>query len=200
MDSTLINEEAIDLLAELSGVGNQVAAITERAMAGELDFHAALRSRVALLAHQEISVLDRVRERLTFTPGLEELLAGLKSKGMRFGVVSGGFHEIIDPLLVDLDLDFVRANRFEISDGQLSGAVADPIIGAEEKAQALKDFAVQFSIPLQETIAVGDGANDREMLRLSGLGISFCGKPALQEVADVNIEYRDLSLILDYVD
>lgn len=200
MDSTLINEEAIDLLAELSGVGEEVAAITERAMAGELDFHSALRNRVSLLAGQEISILDRVRDRLTFTAGLGDLLAGLRSMNIRIGVVSGGFHEIIDPLLDGLGLDFVRANRFQISSGKLSGLVADPIIGADEKAGALRDFAERFAIPLSHTIAVGDGANDREMLRISGLGISFCGKPALQEVADVIIEERDLSLILKYID
>ena len=200
MDSTLINEEAIDLLAELSGVGEQVAAITERAMAGELDFHSALRSRVALLADQETSIFDRVRQKLTFTAGLDDLFRGLKSKGIRIGVVSGGFHEIIDPLLQGLDLDFVRANRFDISSGRLSGQVLDPIIGAEEKAGALKDFAEKYSIPLDRTIAVGDGANDREMLKLAGLGISFCGKAALQEVAEVSIEKRDLSLILDYIE
>ena len=199
MDSTLINEEAIDLLAESAGVGEQVAQITERAMAGELDFHSALRNRVALLADQEVSILADVRGRLTFTPGLQELIVGLRARSIRFGVVSGGFHEIIDPILDDLGLDFVRANRFKVASKRLTGEVCDPIIGAEEKAKALEDFAANFDIPLNETVAVGDGANDREMLKRAGLGISFCGKPALKEIADISIEKRDLSLILDHI-
>lgn len=199
MDSTLINEEAIDLLAESAGVGPEVSKITERAMAGELDFHAALENRVELLAGQDVAILEDVRRRLSFTPGLRKLMVGLQMRSIRFGVVSGGFHEIIDPLLDDLSLDFVRANRFRIASGKLTGEVSHPIIGAEEKARALEDFAESFAIPLTETIAVGDGANDREMLKRAGLGISFCGKPALKEIADVNIEERDLSLILGYI-
>lgn len=199
MDSTLINEEGIDLLAHLSGVGEAVAAMTESAMAGNLDFYASLRKRVRLLAGQPHHRCNEVRSMLTLTKGAQELISELKREGWRIGVVSGGFHEIIDDFLAPLELDFVRANRFLLSEDRLTGELQLPIIGPAEKAIALKEFAAAYGIPLHETVAMGDGANDREMIVTAGLGVAFCAKPALREVADVAIIERDLSQLLHHI-
>ena len=199
MDSTLINEEGIDLLAHLSGVGEAVAAMTESAMAGNLDFYASLRKRVRLLAGQPHHRCNEVRSMLTLTNGAQELISELKREGWRIGVVSGGFHEIIDDFLAPLELDFVRANRFLLSEDRLTGDLQLPIIGPAEKAIALTEFAAAYGIPLQETVAMGDGANDREMIVTAGLGVAFCAKPALQEVADVVITERNLSQLLHHL-
>lgn len=199
MDSTLINEEGIDLLAERAGVGEEVERLTNEAMAGKMDFKASLRERVSLLKGKPLAIVEQVTQSLSLTQGASELITTLRSKGWKIGVVSGGFHEIIDPFLAPLNLDFVRANRFESLDGILTGNVQDPIVGPEEKAIALEDFASLFGVELRETVAVGDGANDREMLKKAELGIAFCAKEALKEVANVIIDERDLKKLLDYL-
>jgi phosphoserine phosphatase len=199
MDSTLINEEGIDILAEVAGVGAVVRDLTDQAMAGQMDFYSSLRARVKLLSQQPERTLDIVRSSLTLTEGATNLIDTLKSRDWRIGVVSGGFHDIIDAFLEPLELDFVRANRFEIRDGSLTGEVVDPIIGPREKADALRDFANAFNIPLESTVAIGDGANDAEMIRLAGLGVAFCAKPALREISDLQLDDRNLVHLLDHI-
>lgn len=186
MDSTLINEEGLDEIAHEVGVGDEVAEITERAMRGELDFAAALRERVALLAGAPTSVLDTVRERLTFTAGAPEFIAAAKAAGCTVGVVSGGFHELIDPML---DVDHVRANRFEIRDGHFTGEVAGPIVDAAAKAASLQSWKRGFAA------AIGDGANDIAMIRSADIGIAFDAKPALRESADCVVPMRRLDAV-----
>ena len=198
VDSTLIDQEVIDELARIAGLGDVVSLITARAMAGELDFESALRERVRLLKGQPISILDEVQQRITITHGARELLASLKSQGVKVGVVTGGFEEVILPIAEDLELDFLRGNKLGVENGSLTGEVEGRIIGRNEKAEALRDFSSSHAISLAETIAVGDGANDIEMIKSAGLGIAFCAKDVLRVQADVSIEIRDLRLVLDY--
>lgn len=195
-DSTLIREEAIELLAEEAGTLEHVAAVTERAMRGELDFAESLRERVATLAGLDAAILPQVRERMTPTPGVERLIAGVQAAGGRIGVVSGGFHELLDPLAERLGLDHCRANRLEIVDGRFTGRVLGPIIDAEAKAVALAEWAEAGGIPLGRTIAAGDGANDLKMLGAAALGVAFCAKPIVRAQADVVIDRPDLSQLL----
>lgn len=195
-DSTLIREEAIELLAEEAGSLAHVAAVTERAMRGELDFAASLRERVATLRGVDVSVLPRVRERMTPTPGIEALIAGVHAAGGRVGVVSGGFHELLDPLAERLGLDFCRANRLVVADGRFTGEVDGPVIDADAKATALVEWAADAGIPLSRTIAVGDGANDLRMLGRAALGVAFCAKPIVRAQADLAIDSPDLSPVL----
>jgi phosphoserine phosphatase len=197
MDSTLINEEGIDLLAAEAGLGETVANITAAAMSGNRNFYESLTDRVTLLSGQPEMLFDQVRRSLTFTPGALELIRSLQDQDWVIGVVSGGFHDIIDPFLEPLQLNLVRANRFEIHDERLTGQVIPPIIGPREKAQTLNELAAKFSIPTERCVAIGDGANDREMIQAAGIGIAFCAKPALEELADHSIQARDLSLVLD---
>ncbi|MGH3704503.1 MAG: phosphoserine phosphatase SerB [Agromyces sp.] len=195
-DSTLIREEAIELLAEAAGTLEHVAAVTERAMRGELDFAESLRERVATLAGLDVAVLAAARERMTPTPGVQELIDGVHAAGGRVGVVSGGFHELLDPLAERLGLDFCRANRLEVAGGRLTGRVDGPIIDAAAKAVALAEWADAAGIPLARTIAVGDGANDLQMLGRAALGIAFCAKPIVRAQADLVIDRPDLSPVL----
>ncbi|MFF2369350.1 phosphoserine phosphatase SerB [Agromyces sp. NPDC058110] len=196
-DSTLIREEAIELLAEAAGSLPLVAAVTERAMRGELDFAASLRERVATLAGLGEDDLALARTRMTPTPGVQELIDGVHAAGGVVGVVSGGFHELLDPLAERLGLDFCRANRLERDEaGRLTGAVDGPIVDAEAKAVALEEWAAEASVPLRFTVAVGDGANDLRMLASAGLGVAFCAKPVVRAQADVAITTPDLSQVL----
>jgi phosphoserine phosphatase len=195
-DSTLIREEAIELLADAAGSLELVAAVTERAMRGELDFAASLRERVATLAGLEVAEFERARALMTPTPGVHELIAGVHAAGGLVGVVSGGFHELLDPLAERLGLDFCRANRLEVEDGRLTGAVAGDIVDARAKAAALEEWAAASGIPLERTIAVGDGANDLQMLGRARLGVAFCAKPVVRAQADVAIDSADLSSVL----
>ncbi|WP_235825250.1 phosphoserine phosphatase SerB [Agromyces badenianii] len=195
-DSTLIREEAIELLAEAAGSLEHVAAVTERAMRGELDFAESLRERVATLAGLEVSALAAARERMTPTPGVRELIAGVHAAGGCVGVVSGGFHEMLDPLAARLGLDFCRANRLEVEAGRLTGRVDGPIIDAAAKAAALEEWARERGIPLHRTVAVGDGANDLQMLDRAALGVAFCAKPVVRARADVSIDRPDLAPVL----
>lgn len=195
-DSTLIREEAIELLADAAGSLVLVAAVTERAMRGELDFAASLRERVVTLAGLDVAVFEQARARMTPTPGVQELIDGVHAVGGRVGVVSGGFHELLDPLASRLGLDFCRANRLEVEDGRLTGQVLGDIVDADAKARALEEWAAASGVPLHRTIAVGDGANDLRMLDRAGLSVAFCAKPLVREMADVSIDRVDLSAVL----
>jgi phosphoserine phosphatase len=196
VDSTLIQGEVIELLAARVGAQDAVAAITEQAMRGELDFTASLQQRVATLAGLAAEVLDEVAAQLELTPGARTTLRTLRRLGYHIGVVSGGFRQIIEPLAHELMLDFVAANELEIIDGKLTGRLVGPIIDRQGKAKALRDFANQAGVPLEQTVAVGDGANDIDMLAAAGLGVAFNAKPALREVADASLSYPYLDTVL----
>lgn len=198
VDSTFIQDEVIDLLADEAGVVDRVAAITERAMSGHLDFEESLRERVALLAGLPVSALDRVRERVTLTPGARTLCRTLNRLGYRIALVSGGFTDIITPIATDLGVTDVRANTLEVVDGSLTGRVIGPVIDRLGKRTALESFAHDYGIPIRRTIAIGDGANDIDMLEAAGLGIAFNAKPAARAAADtsVNVPYLDSVLFL----
>lgn len=197
VDSTLIENEAIELLAEEAGSLELVAAITERAMRGELDFAESLRERVSTLKGLPVEVFDAVRSRITVTLGAQELINRVHEHGGHVGVVSGGFHELLDPLAEELGIDFWKANRLETSDGKLTGKVLGDIVDAQAKAVALRQWAASTSTPLSHTVAIGDGANDLKMMEAAGLGIAFCAKPIVQEQADVALNERDLSKALE---
>jgi phosphoserine phosphatase len=198
VDSTLVQGEAIDALADIAGVRDEVAAITARAMDGELDFEGSLRERVALLRGLPESALDDVYSRLTLAPGARTLVRSLKRLGYRFAIVSGGFTHITDRLAADLGIDYARANRLEVVDGRLTGAIVGDVVDRAGKAQALRDFAQDSKITLDRTIAIGDGANDLDMLAEAGLGVAFNAKPVLREAAHaaVNVPYLDAILYL----
>jgi phosphoserine phosphatase len=198
VDSTLIRDEAIDLLAERAGVGPEVAAITERAMAGELDFAESLQARVELLAGLTTADLDAVRDRLELTPGARTFVRTLRRLGYHVGVVSGGFSFVTDRFEAELQLDFVAANELAIVDGTVTGRLLGPILDRAGKAAALRRFAEQFGVPLSQTVAVGDGANDIDMLEAAGLGVAFNAKSALRDAADtaVNLPYLDSVLFV----
>ncbi len=198
MDSTLIKEEVIDLLAEKYGVGAQVAEITEKAMRGELDFAQSLTSRVELLTGAQGTILEKAKAEITLTSGARTLIRTLHRLGHKVGVVSGGFLDVIEPILQDLDIDFYRANKLELVDGKLTGKITGQIIDREAKAQALRDFAAAEGVSLAQTIAIGDGANDLGMLEIAGLGIAFNAKPAVRQAANssINSPYLDSVLYL----
>ncbi len=196
VDSTVIQDEVIDLLADEAGTHAEVAAITERAMAGELDFSASLRARVALLEGLPSDVIDRVRDRITLTPGARTLCRTLRNLGYRIALVSGGFTEVIAPLAADLGVDQVRANTLEIIDGRLTGQVIGEIVDRAGKRVALEQFAKEYGIPMSRTIAIGDGANDVDMLEAAGLGIAFNGKAAARDAADSSVSVPYLESVL----
>lgn len=196
VDSTLIQGEVIEMLAARVGKQEEVAEITEAAMCGELDFTASLRLRVATLAGLPAEVLEEVGEHLELTPGARTTLRTLRRLGYQCGVVSGGFRQVIDGLAHELGLDFVAANQLEIVDGTLTGRLVGEIIDRAGKAKALRDFAAQAGVPMQQTVAVGDGANDIDMLSAAGLGVAFNAKPALREVADASLSYPYLDTVL----
>ena len=196
VDSTLIENEVIELLASNAGSLERVTAITERAMRGELDFAQSLRERVATLAGLPESIFDQVRQEVTVTRGVPELVAGVKGAGGHVGVVSGGFHEILDPLAEHLRLDFWRANRLEVANGLLTGRVLGEVVDAAAKAQALIEWAETTQTAISQTVAIGDGANDLKMMETAGLSIAFDAKPIVRERADVILDERDLSRVL----
>lgn len=199
IDSTLINEEVIDLLGEEAGVGEQVAAITERAMRGEIDFKQALKERVGLLAGLGQEVFDRTFERVTFTPGALELVQAAHERGWKVGVVSGGFHEVADRIVEAAGIDYCLANRLEVVDGKLTGKLAADIVTRERKLDALRSWAHELGLPLSQTVAMGDGANDIPMIQAAGTGIAFCAKPKTREAAPFAINERNLMLAMDII-
>ena len=198
VDSTLIQGEVIEMLAAHAGCEAEVAAITEQAMRGEIDFAASLRARVERLAGLDASALDQVYEELELAPGARTTVRTLKRLGYRFAIVSGGFSQITDRLAADLGIDFAHANELEIVDGRLTGKILGDIVDRAGKATALRTFARQSRVPLSATIAIGDGANDLDMLNAAGLGIAFNAKPVVQEAAHtaVNVPYMDAVMYL----
>ncbi|KRE41640.1 phosphoserine phosphatase SerB [Knoellia sp. Soil729] len=198
VDSTLIQDEVIELLARRAGREAEVAAVTERAMAGELDFAESLHARVATLAGLDVAVLEEVRAAVRLTPGARTLVRTLKRLGFTVALVSGGFIEVVQPIADELGIDHARANRLEVADGRLTGRVLGDIVDRRGKASALREFAEEAGLPLARTVAIGDGANDLDMLGTAGLGIAFNAKPVVREQADtaVNVPYLDAVLHL----
>jgi phosphoserine phosphatase len=196
VDSTLIENEVIELLAAEAGSGERVAEITFRAMNGELDFEQSLRERVATLAGLPKSVIETVRSRVTVTTGVTELIAGVHAADGLVAVVSGGFHEIIDPIAHELGLDHWKANRLAVANGLLTGDVIPPVIDAAAKATALREWAADAGIPIEQTIAVGDGANDLPMMAICGLAVGFDAKAPVRDLAHVLLDERDLGMLL----
>ncbi|MQY16432.1 Phosphoserine phosphatase [Streptomyces sp. RB5] len=198
VDSTLIQDEVIELFAGHAGCEDEVAEVTARAMRGELDFEQSLHARVALLAGLDASVVDKVRAQVRLTPGARTLVRTLKRLGYQVGVVSGGFTQVTDELKERLGLDFAAANTLEITDGKLTGRVTGEIVDRAGKARLLKSFAAQAGVPLAQTVAIGDGANDLDMLNAAGLGVAFNAKPLVREAAHtaVNVPFLDTVLYL----
>jgi len=195
-DSTLIRNEVIELIADEAGRGAEVAAATEAAMRGEVDFATSLRSRVAALAGVPVARFARVLERIEPTPGVVELIAGVHARGGIVGVVSGGFHEILDVIAPSLGVDMWRANRLVVEDGALSGVVDGSIVDADAKAASLRAWADDHGVPHTRTIAIGDGANDLRMMAAAGLGIAFNAKPTVRAQADLVVGPIDLREVL----
>ncbi len=199
VDSTLIENEVIELIAARAGSLDVVAEITARAMHGEMDFSESLAARVATLKGLPIAELDQVRSLVTVTRGVPELIAGVHSAGGHVGVVSGGFHEILDPIAESLGLDFWRANRLGVGDGRLTGQVVGSIVDAQAKADSLMEWADGLGLELSQTVAIGDGANDLKMMAVAGLSIAFDAKPVVMEQADISLTTRDLEVVLDLI-
>ncbi|HJQ04174.1 MAG TPA: phosphoserine phosphatase SerB [Nocardioides sp.] len=198
VDSTLIEGEVIEMLAEHAGFGAEVAEITERAMQGELDFAESLRARVACLKGLDASVIDEVYDQIVVNPGARTLVRTLRRLGYRFAIVSGGFSQITDRLAADLGIHRARANTLEIVDGRLTGNVLGEIVDRAGKARALREFAEDLGVPEEATIAIGDGANDLDMLAAAGLGIAYNARPVVREAADttLNVPYLDSIMYL----
>lgn len=196
VDSTLIEEEAIELLADEAGCGEAVAHVTARAMAGELDFAESLRDRVATLTGLAEDAIDRAAARIHVTRGAEDLVRGVQASGGVIGVVSGGFHELLDPLARRLGLDHHRANRLGVESGNFTGQTVGAVIDSAAKADSLREWADQHAVPLARTVVVGDGANDLEMMRIAGLSIAFDAKPIVRDRAHLALQERDLSAVL----
>jgi phosphoserine phosphatase len=196
VDSTLIQQEVIELLAAHAGVEPQVREITERAMRGELDFRQSLESRVALLAGLPESVIGDVREKIVLTPGARTLVETLHKLGHNVAVVSGGFTAVIEPILKDLGITHYRANTLEVIDGKLTGKIVGEVIDRAAKAVALRDFAKIVGVELEQTIAIGDGANDLDMIAIAGMGIAFNAKPAVKAAADSSVSAPYLDSVL----
>ncbi|QGH69118.1 phosphoserine phosphatase SerB [Pseudactinotalea sp. HY158] len=199
VDSTFITSEQIDLLARRAGREAEVAAVTERAMAGELDFTASLRARVAALAGLEEGAIAAVRSELEFTPGALEVVRRCAGAGWPVALVSGGFHNIIDEFVADLPIAYVRANTLVVSGGVLTGEVTGPIVDQAAKERHLREFAAAEGIDLAHTIAIGDGANDLDMVRAAGLGVAFAAKPVLVAAADLVLPGPRLDDVLTHL-
>ena len=199
MDSTLIQQEVIDLLAIHAGKSEEVKEITKLAMNGEIEFKEALAKRVQLLAGLPETIFEKVRSELTLSPGAESLIETLHKIGHKVGVVSGGFIEVIEPLLKKLNIDYSKANSLEIVDGKLTGKLVGAVVDRLGKQKALEEFAAREKIPLEQTVAIGDGANDIDMLATAGLGVAYNAKPSVREAADVMITTPHLDTVL-YLD
>jgi phosphoserine phosphatase len=193
VDSTLIQGEVIEMLAEHAGLGEEMTKATAEAMRGELDFETSIRQRVAMLAGLDAALLDVVRQDIQLTPGARTMIRTLKRLGYRFALVSGGFRPIIEPLAEELGIDYVAANELEIVDGKLTGQLHGAVIDRAGKAEALRRFAADAGIPIKNTVAIGDGANDLDMLAAAGLGVAFNAKPLVRDQArtSVNVPYLD---------
>ena len=196
VDSTLINDEAIELLAERAGKRQEVAEVTSRAMRGELDFEESLRQRVLTLKGLDEAVLGEVSHQLSPTKGARELIEAIHERGGKAAAVSGGFIQLLNPIKQNLNFDMERANTLEVVDGKLTGKVIGKVIDRAAKADALMEWAKQLDVSPDRTIAVGDGANDLGMLEVAGLSVAFCAKPVVQEKAKIALNERDLSLLI----
>ena len=196
VDSTLIEDEVIELLAECAGKRSEVAQVTERAMSGELDFTGSLKARVIHLAGLPESVIADTLAKITITKGAKELIAAIHKAGGKVAAVSGGFTQLLEPLAKELNLDFYRANQLEIVDSKLTGQVTGPIIDKPAKATALAEWATELKLDLRHTVAVGDGANDLDMMAIAGLSIGFNAKPRVRQAADVLIANNDLTDVI----
>lgn len=199
VDSTLIKQEVIDLLAEKSGHGREVQQITARAMAGEIDFEQALFKRVSLLKGLPESVFDEVISQISFAEGFDELFFYLRKNGFLVGAVSGGFLNVLDKLFARLQLDFLKANVLDVVDGKLTGKITAAPVDRMAKARALREFAALHKVELENTVAVGDGANDLDMIEIAGLGVSYMGKEILRQKADLHLEKAGLNALIQYL-
>lgn len=197
VDSTLIEDEVIELLADVAGKREEVAAVTERAMAGELDFAESLIERVKTLAGLPESVFADVQKRITITTGAKQLIDAVHAAGGKVGAVSGGFNQLLTPLAEILELDFARANQLEVVGGFLTGKVLGAIVDRQAKADALVEWADATKTPIENTVAVGDGANDLSMMAVAGLGVGFNCKPIVRDHADFILEGHDLSKLTE---
>ncbi len=200
VDSTFVTQEVIELIAEHAGTRDEVAAVTERAMRGELDFAASLRERVATLAGVPVSALDAVREAVILTPGAAELTAEVQRRGWELALVSGGFAEILAPLAAPLGITRWRANRLEVADGVLTGRTVGPVVDRAHKETTLREWAAELGLGMADTVAVGDGANDLDMIGAAGIGIAFAAKPLVREQAPYSIDGPRLDEVLRIVD
>lgn len=195
VDSTFIQQEAIELLASKAGVLAEVSIITESAMRGDLDFEQSLRARVGLLKGLPVSVLTMVQAEIMLTDGAQDLVETLHSKGHSVALVSGGFLDIIEPLIKSLSIKYFKANKLEIVDGVLTGKLVGPVIDRAAKAAALREFAIASGVEIENTVAIGDGANDLDMMAASGLSIAFNAKPIVVEAADLVISEPSLKSV-----
>lgn len=200
VDSTFLTQEVIELIAEHAGTRDEVAAATERAMRGELDFAASLRERVATLAGVPVSALDAVREAVVLTPGAAELVAEVHRRGWEFGLVSGGFAEILAPLAAAHGITRWRANELEVTDGVLTGRTVGPVVDRAYKEVTLREWASELGLDMADTVAVGDGANDLDMIGAAGIGIAFAAKPLVRAEAPYSIDGPRLDEVLQIID
>ena len=197
MDSTVIGQECIDELADFAGLKPRIAAITDRAMRGEIEFEPALRERVALLKGLPIETIDRVlTERIRLTEGAKTLVATMRANGAHTILVSGGFTAFVEPVAAMAAFNESRANRLLQADGKLTGGVAEPILGRNTKLATLEDAIIRLGIAAEDTLAVGDGANDLGMISRAGLGVAFHAKPKVAEAADARVDHSDLTALL----
>ena len=199
VDSTFIQQEAIELLAAKAGVLEEVSRVTESAMRGELDFAASLRARVALLKGLPESVIKEVHNEIRLTDGAADLVKVLHSKGHCVALVSGGFSDILMPLVETLEIKHYKANKLGIANGFLTGLVEGPIVDRAAKAEALKTFAAECNVDLKDTVAIGDGANDLDMMAIAGISIAFNAKPIVVEAADFSISEPSLRSVLSMI-
>ena len=197
VDSTLIQQEVIDLLADYAGVMPEVKEITEQAMSGKLDFKQSLAKRVGLLEGLSEEIFQWLKPQIQLTPGVQELILAVHELGGKIGAVSGGFSQVLEPLAKEIGLDYWMANSLEVRGGKLTGNLVGPVIDAEAKATALKSWASDSRIPLEQTIAIGDGANDIQMLECAGYAVAFRPKPVLKQYADLVIEENSLISLIE---
>ncbi len=200
VDSTMIEQEVIELLAERVGFGDQVKILTDQAMAGEIDFREALLKRVGLLEGLNAKVFQEVLADIRVTDGVPELVSAVHNSGGMVGAISGGFSQVLEPLAEKLSLDFFKANNLEIEDGVITGEIIGDIVDAEVKARTLLDWAEEFGFDVSTTVAVGDGANDIQMLKASGFAVAFRPKDVLREYADLIIEGNSLEPLISVLE